>query len=167
MFQTLLLVLVIAVQAPAGDVPKLGIVAGNIAGSADERPSDPVRVVLLPPQYANLWVSDVQKRLDMYWERYKPAFAQRKEFFFEVSRMAHRDSLEFIVSRMQRDQRIKIADYVLMTSADGKFEFKDLPIGEYRIVAFSKVGGVDSLWQETVEIRDAVPQFVRLKKIAP
>ena len=167
MLKTLLLLLAVSLQSPAGASPELGIIAGAITPSAEDQRSESVRVVLLSPQYASLWVSDVQKRLDMYWERYKPAFAQRKEFFFEVSKMAHRDALEFVVNRMQRDSRIQITNFIKTTGSDGKFEFKDIPLGEYRIVALARVGAQDMLWQESVDVSGPVPQFIRLKKIVP
>ena len=167
MLKTLLLLLAVSMQNPTPAVPELGIIAGVIAPSTEEQPPESVRVVLLSPQYPNLWVSDVQKRLDQYWERYKPAFAQRKEFFFEVSRMAHRDSLEFVVNRMQRDSRIQVSNFIKTAGSDGKFEFKDIPVGEYRVVALARVGGEDMLWQESVDVTGSVPQFIRLKKIVP
>jgi hypothetical protein len=161
MLKTFLLLAAISLQTPASTKPELGIVAGSIS------PPGESKVVLLSPQYATLWVSDVQKRLDTYWERYKPAFAQRKEFFFEVSTMAHRDALDYIVSRMQRDGRIDVSNFIHTTNSDGKFEFKDVPLGEYKIVAISKVGAEETLWQESVDVTGSVPQFVRLKKIVP
>ena len=167
MLTTLLLLLAASLQTPAEKPPELGIVAGYIAAADDVGVSEPVQVVLLSPQYASLWASEVQKRLDQYWERYKPAFAQRKEFFFEVSRMAHRDAIEYVVNRMKRDSSIRFSDFARTTGSDGKFEFKDVPAGEYRVVAIGRVGPQDVLWQESVDVTASLPQFVRLKKIIP
>src|SRR3989440_6204923 len=65
-----------------------GIVMGIVVPPVSQQISPPVQVILLPAQYRDLWNSDLQKRLDVYWEHYKPAFARRKEFFFEVSKQA-------------------------------------------------------------------------------
>ena len=165
MLKTLVLLLVIAGQQPAESKPELVIIVGNLT-PATETMQEPARVILLPPQYATLWVSDVQKRLDVYWERYKTAFAQRKEFFFEVSKMAHRDALEYAVTRMQRDTRLDAAT-LIKTTADGKFEFNNVAPGEYRLVAIARKGAEDLLWQEVVEVSGPTPLFVRLKQINP
>jgi hypothetical protein len=160
------LLLMALFQTPVEPPKENGIVVGSVTAAGETPIVQPVRVILLSPPYATLWVSDVQKRLDVYWERYKPAFAQRKEFFFEVSKMAHRDALEYVISRMQRDSRIDFPKYV-QTTTDGKFEFTNVPLGEYRIVAISKNGAEDVLWQELVDVAGPVPLFIRLKKIDP
>jgi hypothetical protein len=161
MLKLLCFLVAVSLQATPEKPTELGIIAGSISPPAEGK------VVLLTPQYATLWTSDVQKRLDMYWERYKPAFAQRKEYFYEVSKMAHRDSMDYIVTRMQRDSKIDASSLIRNTNADGKFEFKDIPLGEYKIVAISRTGSEETLWQESVDVTGPVPQFVRLKKIAP
>jgi hypothetical protein len=167
MLKSILLLMALSLQTPAAVPAELGIIAGSITPSVESPAAEPVRVVLLSPQYANLWVSDVQKRLDVYWERYKPAFVQKKEFFLEVSKMAHRDALEYVIGRMQSDSRIHALDFIQTTGSGGKFEFKDLPLGEYRVVAIGKVGAEDVLWQEAVDLTGSIPQFVRLKKLIP
>jgi len=160
MFKALLLLVTLA-QTPNAKPVELGIIAGTIS------PSHESKVILLTPQYAALWTSDVQKRLDMYWERYKPAFAAKKEFFFEVSKMAQRDSLDFVLSRMQHDPRLQSSSFIKNTGSDGKFEFKDVPVGEYKVIALTKSGADEDLLQESVEVTGSVPQFVRLKKDTP
>ena len=167
MLKTLLLLGALSLQNPAAAGTELGIVAGVVSAPGETNISQPVRVILLSPQYATLWTSDVQKRLDVYWERYKPAFAQRKEYFLEVSKIAYMDALDFVLNRMQRDQRIRITDFIQTTGAEGKFEFKNIPVGEYKIVAVGRIGGVDMLWQESVDVIGSTPQFVRLKKTVP
>ena len=161
------MLLTLLLQNPTEKLPERGIIAGNLLPSADGLPSGSVQIILLSPEYTNVWGSDAQKRLDLYWERYKQAFAQRKEFFFEVSAMARRETLGYVINRMQRDPRIRIEDFVRTMNSDGKFEFKDLPLGEYRIVAFGKVGAEDEFWEGSVEVVNSVPQFVRLKKVIP
>src|SRR5215510_8191806 len=116
--------LLIFTQQPAAQT---GVIAGTVTVPTDQSLSEPVRVILLSPRYADLWDTDVQKRLDMYWERYKPAFAQNKEYFQEISRKAQIESLDYVVTRMRRDISNNIGDYVKQVSADGKFEFSAIP----------------------------------------
>src|SRR5262245_29881404 len=110
MLRTISLLLMLAAQNPAETKSELGIIVGALTPGPESQQS--ARVVLLPPPYATLWVSDVQKRLDVYWERYKTAFAQRKEFFLEISTMAHRDALQFALARMQRDTRLNFPSLI-------------------------------------------------------
>jgi len=52
-------------------------------------------------------------------------------------------------------------------SADGRFEFKNVPYGEYQILAVGKIGDQDVIWQESVDVRSPIPQFLELKKHIP
>jgi hypothetical protein len=148
-------------------VPQTGVIAGSVLLPADRPLSQPLQIVLLSPRYTNLWDSDVQKRLDMYWERYKPAFAQNREFFLEISRRAQIEALDFVIARMRRDATSNMAEYVKEASADGKFEFKSVPFGEYKIFAVGKAQNQDVVWHEFVDVRSPLPQFLELKKPLP
>ena len=151
-------------QQPAAQT---GVIAGSVEIPADHKLLQPLQIVLLSSRYTNLWDTDVQKRLDMYWERYKPAFAQNKEFFLEISRRAQIEALDFVIARMQRDPASNMAEYVKQASADGKFEFKSVPFGEYKILAVGKSQNLDLVWQESVDVRNPLPQFLELKKPLP
>ena len=144
-----------------------GVIAGSVTIPMDRQLSQPLQVVLLSPQYAALWDSDVQKRLDTYWERYKPAFIQNKEFFIEISRRAQIEALDYVIMRMRRDQPGTISEYVQQAGVEGKFEFKSIPFGEYKILAVGKVQNLDLIWQESVDVRNPIPQFLELKKAIP
>ena len=144
-----------------------GIIAGTVVAPASQKISPPVQIILLSARYSDLWNSDVQKRLDAYWERYKPAFARQKEFFFEVSRQAHREATNYVITRMRRDSSSDAANYLKEASPDGKFEFKNVPFGEYKILAVGKIGDQDVIWQESVDVRSPIPQFLELKKRIP
>lgn len=144
-----------------------GIIAGAVVAPPPQNVSQPVQVILLPARYADLWNSDVQKRLDAYWETYKPAFASQKEFFYQVSKQAHKEATSYILTRMRRDSSTTTANYLRETSADGKFEFKNVPFGEYKVLAVGKVGDQEIMWQEIVDVRSAVPQFLEVKKRVP
>src|SRR5438094_10286953 len=144
-----------------------GIIAGTVVLPASQKISGPVQVVLLSPRYSDLWSSDLQKRLDVYWERYKPAFARQKEFFFEVSKQAHREATNYVITRMRRDPSNNFSNYLKDASPDGRFEFRNVPYGEYKILAVGTVGNQDMIWQDSLEVRGPIPQFVELKKHIP
>jgi hypothetical protein len=152
---------------PQQPATESGVIAGTVTVPADHPLSQPLQVILLSTRYADLWDTDVQKRLDMYWERYKPAFAQNKEYFLEISRKAQIEALDFVVTRMRRDTPNNIGEYVKQASTDGKFEFKAVPFGAYKIVAVGKTQNADLVWQESVDVRTPVPQFLELKKPLP
>ena len=153
--------------AKPAESEETGIIAGAVIAPSQPTMSQPVQVILLPPRYMNLWNSDVQKRLDVYWERYKPAFAVQKEMFFEVSRMAHKEATNYVVTRMRRDAPGNVSDYLKEASPDGKFEFKNVPFGEYKVLAVGKAGDKDLLWHESIDVRSPIPQFLELKKRLP
>ena len=158
--------LFILTQKPTKPV-ETGIIAGRVAAPAETTISQPLQIVLLPPQYSGIWESDVQQRLDGYWERYKPAFAQKKEYFSEVSQMAYREATQFIINRMRRDIPDKIPDLIQNSSPNGLFEFNNVVPGEYTVVALGRVGGQNFVWKEAININGPVPQFLELKKHIP
>jgi hypothetical protein len=138
---------------------------GTIVGSLV--PAQPVQVILLSPEYTDLWSTEVQKRLDLYWQQYQVAVRTRKEYFSELSKQAHRDATYYVLNRMRRDASAKSADYLIQTSTDGKFEFKNVPFGEYRILAIGKIGNQDVIWQEFVNVQSQIPHFLELNKRIP
>jgi hypothetical protein len=158
---------VAAVLLVAQKPESTSLITGTVVLPPLQKPSRPVQVILLSSQYMNLWNSDVQKRLDVYWETYKPAFASQKDFFFEISKQAHREATNYVLTRMRRDPSSNLADYLKETSPDGTFEFKNVPFGEYKVLAIGRIGDQDVMWQEFVDVRSSVPQFVEMKKRVP
>ena len=144
-----------------------GIIAGTVVLPEEQTATGPVQVVLLSPRYTDLWDSELQKRLDAYWERYKPAFAQNKEYFLEISRIAYKEAIDFIVTRMRRDAANNVSEYVHEASSDGKFEFRNIPFGDYKILAVVTTQTQDVIWQDSVAVRTPIPQFLELKKRLP
>jgi hypothetical protein len=140
-----------------------GIIAGTVVGSAQQ--PERIQVILLSAEYLDLWNGDVQRRLDVYWERYKPAFAKEKELFFQISRMAHIEATDYVLGRMRRD--MSASDYLKHASPEGRFEFKNVPYGEYKILALGRMGEQQTIWQESVDVRSPIPQFLELKKPLP
>jgi hypothetical protein len=154
-------------QEPAKTEAPTGIIAGTITMPEEEVATQPIQVILLSNEYSEIFSRDVQMLLDQYWERYKPAFAQRKEFFFEVSVMAQRDAIQRVVTRMRRDMRNDVSGWVKQSSPEGKFEFKNVPFGDYKVVAVGKAGQRDLIWQDSVAIKTPIPQFLELKNRKP
>ena len=127
----------------------------------------PLQVVLLNSEYGLLWNSKLQEQLDAYWERYKPAFLQKKELFFEVQSMAYQDTLQFVLARMSRDLGPQLKTVRIPTTAQGKFEFRGIPLGDYKVLAYGTIAGQVYIWQESIEITSSLPQFLQLKKRVP
>src|SRR5262249_40811958 len=149
------------------DALQTGIITGTVVAPPQQEISGSVQVILLGPQYTDLWNAEVQKRLDLYWQQYQPTFRNRKEFFSEFSKQAHRDATNYILTRMRRDRSGKLSEYLIESSADGKFEFKNIPFGEYKILALGRIGNQDVMWQEFVDVRSTIPHFIELKKRVP
>jgi len=70
--------LIAAVLLVAQNPEQTGIIAGTVIAPPHDV-TYPVQVILLSPRYVDLWSSEVQKRLDSYWQRYVPTFKDRKE----------------------------------------------------------------------------------------
>ena len=68
---------------------------------------------------------------------------------------------------MRRDPSSNASDFIKETSPEGKFEFKNVPFGEYKILAVGKVGDQSVIWQDTVAVQSPIPQFFELKKRLP
>src|SRR5215510_3785744 len=113
-------VVFIAATLLVGQSPEqTGIITGAVVAAPQQKLSQPIQVILLSSRYSDLWNSDVQKRLDVYWEIYKPAFASRKDFFVQISKQAHREATNYVLSRMRSDPSNNVADYLKHTSAEG------------------------------------------------
>ena len=169
MWSSILLGFMLAVQAPAASTQSAvtGTLSGSVITPAGARLNQPVQIVLLPPEYAEAWNTDVQERLDNYWEQYKPAFIQQKEFFLEVQKQAYRASFQFIVTRMQFDNRGRSSGLIHEATPDGRFEFKNVPAGLYKILGMSRSGNQEIFWADLVRIASSEPIHIELKKTIP
>jgi hypothetical protein len=162
MLKSFLLIATLSLQASPAD--KGATLTGSLAPTVGLAVSTKVQVILFPPPYAAAWDADAQRRVDDYWETYRLAFIREKELFIGVSRVAHHEATELIMSQMGRDSRIRMADNVRDITLDGKFEFKNLTLGGYKIVALGQQGGRDGpIWEATVEFTNTVPQSIQLK----
>jgi hypothetical protein len=84
-----------------------------------------------------------------------------------MSKQAHREATNYILTRMRRDSSSNVSDYLQETSLDGKFEFRNVPFGEYKILALGRIGDQDIMWQEFVDVHSSIPQYLELKKRVP
>jgi len=159
--------LIAAALMLAGQQAETAIITGAVVAPPEQSVSQPVQVILLPPRYVQVWNSEVQKRLDTYWQQYLPTFRNNKELFSEFSKRAHKDATAYVLTRMRGDPSSKLSDYQMETSVDGRFEFKNVPLGEYKILALGKIGNQDVMWHEFIDVRSAIPHFLELKKRIP
>jgi len=169
MWTSILLGFMLAAQAPAAPTQTVttGTIGGRVTTPAGVTLNQPIQVVLLPPEYAEVWNTDVQERLDNYWEQYKPTFIQQKELFLEVQKMAYRASFQFVVTRMQFDNRGRSSGLIHEATPDGRFEFRNVPAGLYKILAMSRTGNQEIFWSDLVRIAGADPIHIELKKTIP
>jgi|GEM_PF-1524975 len=159
--------LILAFALGAAPAAQEGAISGRLVPPGNLVISKPILVVALSSEYTEIWNGDVQLRLDTYWESYKPTFAKDKQLFVEVAQMAYRDALRNIIALMRRDGRLNAANFARESTPDGRFEFRNLPFGEYKIVAAGAVGDREFVWQEVVEVNSAAPRYVQLKKHIP
>ena len=157
-------VLTIPSIAPVGT--PTGTIAGNIDAPEKVRISKPVQVVVFSGTYVNLYLADLQMRLDNYWEDYKLAFIQDREAFILFRERALRQALDFALSRMRRDDPLLAANSV-QTTANNSFEFRNIPQGECKVVALVTVGNQEYIWSESVILTSDTRVSVTLKPTSP
>ena len=149
-------------------VSETGTLIGTVKLPNGDKPSQAARVVLLPPKYTEVWNKQVQQRLDNYWETFKPEFAANKEHFADYYRIAHVESLLFVIATMRRELGDGSSKYIKETPAGGpttgQFEFRGMPFGTYQILVQAMAGGEDVIWSRAVDVRTNVPIFVDLGK---
>jgi hypothetical protein len=158
--------LVLAAQTAAAPNPT-GTIAGRVVSPQGTRLSRPAQILLLPPEYTETWNTDVQVRLDNYWEDYKPTFIQQKEMFYEIEKKAYRDAFEFVVKQIRRHNPMRSVELIQDSTADGAFEFRNASTGRYRVLALGRIGDQDVVWSESVELKSPAPMYIQLKKIIP
>ena len=125
------------------------------------------RVVLLPQEYAKDFNADAQERIDNFWERFKSSGLARtqKELFIQYMPIVYEAALESVVADMRRDSRINFSNLVTNAS-QGRFEFRTVAPGEYKLVATATLKGVDYVWTETVQVQSG-PLTVQMKTHVP
>jgi hypothetical protein len=158
--------LLIAGLLLSGQQPS-AIISGSVVAPPQQQILQPLQVILLPPRYLDLWNTEVQKRQDLYWQQFQPALRNQKELFTEFSKRAHWDATIYVLNRMQLDLSNKFTEYLVEIAPTGRFEFKNVSYGEYKILAMGKIGNQDVMWHELVEVQSPIPLFIELKKRIP
>jgi hypothetical protein len=141
-----------------------GTVVGVVKVPDGARPVQAARILLLPPKYTEAWNKQVQTRLDNYWEIFKPDFAANKTRFLEYDRIAQVESFRYISSMMRRELGEAAANLTKETSANGQFEFKNVPLGTYQLLVLATINGQDVIWSRTLDVQSEVPIFADLGK---
>lgn len=141
----------------------VGTIAGHVEPPDSDAIVDPLQVILMSPSWLDVWNGDVQKRLDVYGQRYRAAFAGNQDFFDQIANMARRDAIRFVLSRMQRDLGGEFQNLVREVSAEGQFEFTDVPFGQYQVIVLARQDTTNLIWVETVKIDGPIPQFIEVE----
>jgi hypothetical protein len=138
-----------------------GTIKGGIAPPENVRIAKPVQVVVLSGIYVNLYLAEVQKRIDNYWEEYRGLFIQDKEAFLHFRERAQVQAMESTLNQMRFDDPNNIAKFVHNTT-NNTFEFRAVPQGECKIVALVTIGAEDFIWSDSAILKDETV-FVVLK----
>jgi hypothetical protein len=145
-------------QAPT----QTGTVTGVVKLPNGSRQTHTAQAALLPAKYADMWNKQMQQRLDNYWEIYKPELLVNKEHVTEIYRMAHVEAFRYITSTMRRELGEGASKYIKDTSANGQFEFRDIPFGTYQLLVGTAAAGQDVVWSRTIDVDSDVPVFADL-----
>jgi hypothetical protein len=130
-----------------------GTIKGSLAPPNNVRIAKPIQVVVFSGNYVNLYLAEVQMRVDNYWEEFRRLFIQDKEAFIHFRERAQAQAMESTIDRMRFDDPNNIAKFVHNTT-DNTFEFHAVPQGECKIVALVTIGGEDFIWSDTVILKD-------------
>jgi hypothetical protein len=139
-----------------------GSIVGLVKVTEPLGPAAPAVIVALPAQYAEVWSRETQRRLDDFWEDHKPEFARNKEQFTHFNHIAEKEALALVIEIMRREAPATAKRVVKELAPDGKFEFRDLPLGTYRLIVSPRSRENDLIWSSVVELHDNVPVFVQL-----
>jgi hypothetical protein len=140
-------------------------ISGNLSAPAGMASPDSARVVLLPAEYALMFNAEAQRRIDRFWDNYKPDFAANKQLFFKVPPIAFDEALEIVVLRMRGDPKINVSN-MIRTATGGRFEFHGVPPGEYKIVALATIKDTEYAWTESFQVAKT-PLVLQMKNRVP
>ena len=158
-----MLAAVLSIVIGVFQVAQTGTVIGLVK-TPSGKPAQAARVVLLPPNYTDLWNRQVQQRLDSYWEEYKPDLLANKARVPDIYRMAHSQSLRYVINTMQHELGEDASKYIKETTSNGQFEFRSVPFGTYQLLVQAMTDGESITWSRIVDVDLNVPIFVDLGK---
>ena len=140
-------------------------ISGSLEMPVGMPPPPTAQVVLLPVEYARLFNAEAQQRLDDYWENFKPEFSRQKELFLQVMPLAYTAALETTLSQMRRDNKLNISG-LIKNATGGRFEFRGVAPGEYKLIATASIRGKDYVWTEALQVKSA-PLTIQMKTHVP
>ena len=158
-----MLALALAILVGIFQLPETGTILGLVKLPSG-KPGQAARVVLLPPKYTEVWNRQVQQRMDNYWEVYKPELAVKKEHIADLYRLAHVESLRYVIATMRRELGDGASKYIKETPSTGQFEFRGIPFGSYQLLVQATADGEDITWSRIVDVGTTIPIFVDLGK---
>ena len=143
-----------------------GTIEGSISLPEKVKPSKPIQVAVFSGEYVDQYLSEVQERIDNYWENYRGLFIENKEAFLAFRDRAQRQAMESVLNQMRRDDPLQYSNSVHSTTGN-TFEFHSIPQGECKVVALITAGNQEFVWSETVILTEKSPAFVTLKPTSP
>src|SRR5262245_51384594 len=120
-------------------------ISGNLISPAGSSTPASAQVTLLSSEYAKVFNAEAQRRIDRYWETYKPEFAERKEEFSRAFALAYLEALDTTLTRMRMDGKANNAS-MTRTATGGHFEFRGIPPGDYKIIATGTINETNYVW---------------------
>jgi hypothetical protein len=112
-----------------------------------------------------MFIAEAQQVIDEYWHRYKVDFAADKQLFFKVPPVAYKEALEIVTLRMRGDPKLNTSN-LIKTAAGGRFEFRGVAPGEYKIIVIGSMRNTEYVWTESLQVA-ATPVVVQLKNRIP
>jgi hypothetical protein len=140
-------------------------ISGSLVTPVGMAPPASAEVVLLPAPYGEMFIAETQQLIDDFWHRYKADFAADKQLFFKVPPAAYKEALEVVTLRMRGDPKINTSNY-LRTASAGRFEFRGVPPGDYKIIAMGSIRNTDYVWTESFQVT-TTPVVIQLKNRIP
>jgi hypothetical protein len=138
---------------------------GNLISPQGSAAPESAQVVLLPSEYAKIFNADAQRRIDRYWDTYKPEFAANKESFSRAFAVAYQEALEITLSHMRSDGKANSGN-VIRSANGGHFEFRAVPPGDYKIVATGSIQAMTYVWTESLQVTSGTI-FLQMKNRVP
>ena len=158
--------LLLSVVLAAPIATPTGTIQGTIAPPEKVKITKPVQVVVFSGEYVNVYLAEVQNRLDTYWREFIGVFTQDKESFLIFRERAQLQALESAVNRMKRDDPRNASQFI-QTATNNSFKFQNVPQGECKVVALVTIGNQEFVWSESVILKSDTSALVILKPTVP
>jgi hypothetical protein len=142
---------------------RLGVLRGHVVIPDIGQSFDRIQAILLPPEWTLIWQGEVQQRLDSYSATYKQQIAGNPAIFPDISAAAYQEATRYVLARMQAELGSRFASWVREVSDEGRFEYLDLPFGDYNVVVVAQLGTRGMIWTERLSVDSTVPVSVEIE----